>query len=200
MVAINPGLKLTYRDVGANVIPHLTQETIAGVRAIAESEAELLTSSLSDELIAELKSADIIVIGAPMYNFSIPSTLRTWFDHVLRPRATFAYSAAGAEGLLKGKRAIVIESRGGMYSDGPMKSIDFQEPYIRQLLKFIGISDVTFIHAEKIGSGPEDRDRAMIAARQHIEDAVGRISSAPAENVDLHLASVSKSSQSDSKA
>lgn len=191
LIEARPGTTLKYRDVGLDVIPHLTPATIAGVRAVAETQAEQATRALSDELVAELQLADVIVIGAPMYNFSIPSTLRTWFDHVLRPRVTFAYSPEGPKGLLTGKKAIVIEPRGGAYSEGPAKAIDFQEPYLRQLLGFIGIRDVAFIHAEKIGFGPEEREQAMAAARARIAAAVDRLDSpsalpaaAPAPPVD----------------
>lgn len=168
-------VRLTCRDVDEDRIPHLHAGSVAGVRGLAESGEELATRALSDQLVAELQSADIIVIGAPMYNFSIPSTLRAWFDHVLRPRVTFAYSPTGPQGLLTGKRAIVVESRGGLYSEGPAQASDFQEPYLKQLLGFIGIVDVTFIHAEKIGFGPEARELALSSARAHIAQVVAGI-------------------------
>jgi FMN-dependent NADH-azoreductase len=139
---------------------------VAGVRGVPATEAELAARILSDELIAELRRADTIVIGAPMYNFSIPTGLRAWFDYVLRPGETFKYTEAGPQGLLAGKRVIVIESRGGLYTEGPAQAIDFQEPYLRTLLGFIGLSDVTFIHAEKIGFGPEAREAALAGAKQ----------------------------------
>ncbi|MYN01153.1 FMN-dependent NADH-azoreductase [Pseudoduganella sp. DS3] len=175
LIDINPQVHLTYRDVGQDPIPHLTTFTVAGVRAIAETEEELETRTLSDQLIAELHAADLIVIGAPMYNFSIPSALRTWFDHVLRPRVTFAYGPSGAEGLLKAKRAIVVESRGGLYSEGPSRAIDFQEPYLKQLLGFIGIADVSFIRAEKIGSGPDGRAAAVASALEQSERTIASL-------------------------
>ena len=93
---------------------------------------------MSDALIAELKAADLVVIGAPMYNFGMSSTLKAWFDHVLRAGVTFRYSDDGPEGLLKGKKAIVIESRAGLYSEGPAAAMDGQEPHLRTLLGFIG--------------------------------------------------------------
>lgn len=173
-----PDVRLTCRDVDEERIPHLTSATVAGVRAVPATPDELAARERSDALIAELQAADIIVIGAPMYNFSIPSTLRTWFDHVLRPRVTFAYSPAGPQGLLSGKRAIVIESRGGLYSEGPAQASDFQEPYLKQLLGFIGIDDVTFIHAEKIGFGPEARELALMSARARIAETVDGIAAA----------------------
>jgi len=161
----DPNATLVFRDLAADPIPHLAPDSFAGVRAQATTPAEFAARALSDELIAELRAADTIVIGAPMYNFSIPSTLRTWFDHVLRPGVTFSYSEAGPKGLIEGKRAIIVESRGGLYSEGPAQALDFQEPYLRQLLGFIGITDVTFVRAEKIGYGPDARDQALAASR-----------------------------------
>lgn len=169
---VNPKAAVTYRDLDESPVPHLTSATVAGVRAVAGTQAELAAQALSNELIAELKAADVVVIGAPMYNFSIPSSLRNWFDHVLRPRVTFAYSEGGVQGLLPDTRVIVIESRGGLYSEGPAKVMDFQEPYLKTLLGFVGITDVTFIHAEKIGSGTEARELALTTAKSRIAEAV----------------------------
>jgi FMN-dependent NADH-azoreductase len=107
-----------------------------------------------------------------MYNFSIPTGLRAWFDYVLRAGETFSYSEAGPQGLLKGKRVIVIESRGGLYSEGPAKAIDFQEPYLRHLLGFMGLTDIDFIHAEKIGFGSDAREAALSAAKGKIRAVV----------------------------
>lgn len=165
---INPGARIIRRDVGEAPIPHLTTETLAGVRGVPQTESEQRTRRLSDELIAELRAADTIIIGAPMYNFGVPTGLRAWFDHVLRAGETFAYSEAGPKGLLAQKSALIIESRGGIYCEGPTKAIDFQEPYLRQLLGFIGITDVTFIHAEKIGFGPQARDAAIATAKMKL--------------------------------
>jgi FMN-dependent NADH-azoreductase len=163
--------RIIYRDLGSDPIPHLTEATLAGVRGVPTSEAERDTRALSDELIAELRTADTIVIGAPMYNFSVPTGLRAWFDHVMRAGETFRYSEAGPEGLLAGKRVIVIESRGGLYSEGPAQAVDFQEPYLRHLLGFVGLTDVTFVHAEKIGYGPDARDEAIAKATAQLRTA-----------------------------
>jgi FMN-dependent NADH-azoreductase len=156
--------RVVTRDLGADPVPHLTEGTVAGVRGVPAAAAEHQARALSDALIAELRAADTIVIGAPMYNFSIPTGLRAWFDHVLRAGETFSYSEAGPKGLLSGKRVIVVESRGGLYSEGPAAAIDFQEPYLRHLLGFIGLTDVTFVRAEKIGYGPEARAQAIASA------------------------------------
>jgi FMN-dependent NADH-azoreductase len=169
---LHPGAMIVRRDLGAAPIPHLTAATVAGVRGEPVTDSELTARALSNELIAELRNADTIVIGAPMYNFSISTGLRAWFDYVLRPGETFSYSEAGPQGLVKGKRVIVIESRGGLYSQGPAKAIDFQEPYLRHLLGFMGLTDITFIHAEKIGFGPEARETALCVAKGKISAVV----------------------------
>lgn len=164
----DPLARVVRRDLGENPVPHLTTGTLNGVRGTPHSPAEREARALSDQLIAELRAADTIVIGAPMYNFGVTTGLRAWFDHVLRAGETFAYSSAGPKGLLGGKRVIVIESRGGLYSEGPAAAIDFQEPYLRHLLGFIGITDVTFVRAEKIGHGPEARDASLAQAKRDI--------------------------------
>ena len=170
LVARDPDAHIILRDVGSNPIPHLTADTVPAIRAgIVETEAAREALELSDALIAELKAADLIVIGAPMYNFGMPSTLKAWFDHVLRARITFQYSEAGPEGLLKGKKAIVVEARAGLYSEGPAASMDSQEPHIRTLLGFMGIDDVTFVRAEKLAFGPEAAEAAIGGALGQIE-------------------------------
>ena len=164
-----PQAEVVRRDLGANPVPHLAVDTLNGVRGTPVSDSERQARALSDELLSELRAADTIVIGAPMYNFGVTTSLRAWFDHVLRAGETFSYSSEGPKGLLVGKRVIVIESRGGLYSEGPAAAVDFQEPYLRHLLNFIGIKDVTFVHAEKIGYGPDARAAALSAARGKIE-------------------------------
>lgn len=156
--------RVVHRDLGSSPVPHLTEATVAGVRGEPATAEENAARALSNELIAELRAADIIVLGAPMYNFSVGTNLRAWFDHVLRAGETFRYSEAGPEGLLGGKRVIVVESRGGFYSEGPAQAIDFQEPYLRHLLGFMGLTDVTFVRAEKIGYGPEARAESVEGA------------------------------------
>ena len=168
LLEAKPGATVVQRDLGAAPIPHLTTTNLAGVRGVAATDAELAARALSDQLIAELRAADTIVIGAPMYNFSIPTGLRAWFDYVLRAGETFSYSEAGPKRLLRGKRVIVIELRGGLYSEGPAQVIDFQEPYLRHLLGFMGLADVAFIHAEKNGFGSDAREAALIGAKAKI--------------------------------
>lgn len=171
---LDPGATVVHRDLGAAPVPHLTSASLAGIKGVPKTDAELAARALSNKLIAELRAADTIVIGAPMYNFSIPTGLRAWFDYVLRAGETFSYSEAGPLGLLTDKRVIVIESRGGLYNEGPAKVMDFQEPYLRQLLGFMGLADVTFIHAEKIGFGPDAREAALRSAKEKIHAVVAQ--------------------------
>ncbi len=116
----------------------------------AEKQTPELAEAIkhSDEAIAELMDADAIVIDAPVYNFQIPSTLKTWIDHICRANKTFSYSENGPQGLVKGKKVYVAISSGGIYSDGPMKAYDFIEPYLRGLLGFLGMTDLTVYRAE----------------------------------------------------
>lgn len=166
--AVDPSADITLRDVGIDPLPHLTAETVGAIRGAATTEAERNALALSDTLIGEITSADIIVIGAPMYNFGIPSTLKAWFDHVLRAGVTFRYTPDGPQGLVKGKRALVIETRAGLYSEGPASVLDMQEPHLRNLLGFIGISDVEFVRAERLAFGPD-------AAAAAIDTATARL-------------------------
>jgi FMN-dependent NADH-azoreductase len=162
--AANPAAHVVLRDVGANPLPHLTADTVKAIKGEPETRAEIETRALSDALIAELQQADIVVIGAPMYNFGIPSTLKTWFDHVLRAGVTFRYTEAGPEGLLKGKKTVVIESRAGFYSEGDGAAMDGQEPHLRAMLGFVGLDDVTWVRAEKLAFGPAAAEASVAEA------------------------------------
>jgi FMN-dependent NADH-azoreductase len=171
----DPALKVITRDLGQSPIPHLVFDSAVTLRgAEPANPVQAAARALSDELIDELKATDAIVIGAPMYNFGIASTLKTWFDYVLRAGITFRYTEAGPVGLIEGKRAIVIESRGGLYSEGPAQPLDSQEPHLRNLLGFMGIKDVTFVRAEKLAFGPEARDQAIEAARRQLANVIPR--------------------------
>ena len=173
LTAKTPAVQVVTRDLGSQPVPHLTLDSATAIRGGAPANpAQAEARALSDTLIAELQAADTIVIGAPMYNVGMASTLKAWFDHVLRAGVTFRYGEAGPEGLLKGKRAIVVESRGGLYSEGPAQAMDAQEPHLRTLLGFVGITDVTFIRAEKLAFGPEARAQAIEAARTAIAATV----------------------------
>jgi FMN-dependent NADH-azoreductase len=165
------GAEIVRRDIGGEPIPHLGPDTVVAIRTgEASTEAGAAALALSDALIAELRDADVLVIGAPMYNFGIPSTLKAWFDHVLRARVTFRYTAEGPEGLVTGKKAIVVESRAGLYSEGPQAAQDSQEPHLRTLLAFMGITDVTFVRAEKLAFGPEAAEASLAAASGELRE------------------------------
>jgi len=133
---------------------------------------------LSDEAVDELVEADTIVIGAPMWNFGIPSTLKAWIDHIMRAGRTFKYGPNGPEPLLpKGKKVIVVSSRGGVYSDGPMKLMDHQETYLRAVFGFLGLTDLAFVRAEGIAMGPDAVAAALLAAEAQLHDALRRAAS-----------------------
>jgi FMN-dependent NADH-azoreductase len=171
LVAREDDVQVVSRDIGADPIPHLTAETVTAIRGgPADTEAGRAALALSDRLVEELREADLVVMGAPMYNFGIPSTLKAWFDHVLRARVTFRYTEAGPEGLMTGKRAIVVESRAGFYSEGPAAAMDSQEPHLRNLLGFMGITDVTFVRAEKLAFGPEAVEAALTGASEQLRE------------------------------
>lgn len=146
----HPDGEVIQRDLSATAIPQITDDWSATrIDGSKLTPAQRSYLSTSDELIEELKAADTIVIGAPMYNFSIPSSLKAWIDQVVRIGKTRSYGPTGGEGLLKRKKVYVITSRGGAYEKGTaMEDFDFQEPYLRHILGFIGLTDVTFIHAE----------------------------------------------------
>lgn len=168
--AANPAARIVRRDVGAAPLPHLTAATVAAIKGEPATEAEHEARALSDALIAEMKAADAIVIASPMYNFGMSSTLKAWFDHVLRAGVTFRYTAEGPEGLLGDKKAVVIESRAGFYGEGGTPHLDGQEPHIRTLLGFVGITDVTYIRAEKLAFGPDAATASIEAAARELND------------------------------
>lgn len=176
----DPTLQVVARDVGASPIPHLTPERLPGLAGKTESTAAAETAALSETLIGELRDADLLVLGAPMYNFGMPSTLKAWFDHVLRAGITFRYTAEGPEGLMTGKRAVVLESRGGLYSEGPAAAFDNQEPHIRTILGFMGITDVTFIRAERLAIGPDARAASIEAALEEVREVASRFATVAA--------------------
>ena len=171
----HPGTTVVERDLNAASIPHLSQDTLAalGTPADKRTVAQQAAVSLADTLIEEVEAADTIVLAVPMYNFTIPSTLKAWIDHVARAGRTFRYSASGPEGLLKGKKVFIVTGRGSLYSgDSPARVLDFQEPYLRGVLGFLGITDVTFIHVEGLGISPESAAQGRDRARQAISAIV----------------------------
>jgi FMN-dependent NADH-azoreductase len=128
--------------------------------------------NISNELIDELLAAELYVFGIPMYNYSIPANFKAYIDQSVRVRRTFVVSPNGYEGLLKGKKILVITTRGGSYSAG---SLDFQEPYLRAVFELIGITDMTFIHAENLSGGAEARQQSLAAAREAIQQFISSL-------------------------
>ena len=171
---LDPMTVVTEHNLALEPLPHLTAMNVDGVRGRALTGIEQEARELSDRLIAEILAADTIVIGAPMHNFSIPTTLRSWFDHVLRPGVTFGYSEAGPRGLVTDKKAILALATGGVYSEGPTKLLDHQEPYLRQLLGLMGVTDVDVVRAERIGFGSEAREASIADAQIAIAGLVGQ--------------------------
>jgi len=151
-----PEAKVVERDLAKDRLPHLDQATLKAMTTHDPVEAESLKDvlHLSDQLTDELLSSDLLVIASPMWNFGIPSSLKAWIDHVVRAGKTFNYAGDGVEGLAKGKRAILVLASGGVFSDGPWKPWDTVEPYLRQILGFVGINDVQTVRAEGMNIPP----------------------------------------------
>jgi FMN-dependent NADH-azoreductase len=143
------GASHVVRNLGAEALPHLDLATLGALR----SETPQAAAAAGQKALQELLDADTVVLAAPMYNFGIPSALKAWLDHVIHPGKTFQYGASGPEGLLKGKKAVLVLSTGGAYTEGPAKAMDFVEPYLRTVLGFIGITDVTVVRAEAQAMG-----------------------------------------------
>lgn len=157
------------RPLAPATIPHLSGDTLLALGKAPEERTpeERRMVDFADSLIAEAEAAETIVIAAPMYNFSIPTTLKAWLDHVARAGRTFRYTANGPEGLLTGKKVIAVVSRGGYYGPGtPAASMDFQEPYLRSMLGFLGLTDVTFVEIEGQAVGPDAAAQGLAAARE----------------------------------
>jgi FMN-dependent NADH-azoreductase len=169
----HPGVEVTYRDLGAAPVDHLTGAHLAAGQGVAPESPSLQRDvEAGQAALAEFLAADIVVVGAPMYNFGISSQLKAWIDRLAIAGKTFRYTEKGPEGLAGGKRVIVASSRGGFYSDGAATAfLDHQETYLRGIFGFFGITDVTFIRAEGIALGPDQREQAIAAARAEIEQA-----------------------------
>ncbi|MBL8451128.1 MAG: NAD(P)H-dependent oxidoreductase, partial [Zoogloea sp.] len=155
-LAATPDLKVVSRDLAAEPVPHLDAARFLSFLAKPEerSAEQQAVVAYSDALIEEVRQADEIVIGLPMYNFGVPSTLKAWFDHIARAGVTFRYTATGPEGLLTGKKVTVFAARGGLYAGTPK---DSQTTYVRDFLGFIGITDVEFVYAEGLNMGEESK-------------------------------------------
>lgn len=173
-----PDGEVMERNLATTRLPHITDEWVQAAYADPKglSTEQRLVLAPSDALIEELRQADVIVIGAPMYNFAIPAPLKAWIDQVVRVGQTVLFGAAGPQGLLAGKKVYVITSRGGAFRPGTAtERFDYQEPYLRHILAFIGLTDVTFIHAENQKPGPQG-ELARAAASAKIQELTSQAS------------------------
>jgi FMN-dependent NADH-azoreductase len=166
-----PNGRIVVRDLAADPVPHLTAERFGAFLAKPEERTAEQQSVVeySDRLIDELKQADVIAVGLPLYNFGVPSSLKAYFDHVARAGVTFRYTPQGAVGLLTGKKVYVFAARGGRYAG---TALDSQTPYVRQFLAFLGITDVEFVYAEGLAISAESKTASLERARGAIENLV----------------------------
>jgi len=160
--ATYPGSTVKTVNLAEKNFPHLEEAHLASFFTPVDQHTEKDKAAIrhSNEAVAEIMDADILVIGAPMYNFSIPSALKAWVDHIVRKGVTFDYSEKGAEGLVKGKKVYLVASSGGVFSEGPMKSFDFVEPYLKWMFGFIGLTDITTFRVEGTAY-PDRKDTAL---------------------------------------
>jgi FMN-dependent NADH-azoreductase len=159
-----PDAKIVVRNVAAaEPVPHLNAERFGAFITKAEerSAEQHAVVAYSDKLIDELKKAEVIVLGLPMYNFGVPSQLKAYFDHVARAGVTFKYTDKGPVGQLTGKKVFVFAARGGMYAGTPM---DTQTSYVRDFLRFLGMADVEFVYAEGLAISPQSKEEGLAKA------------------------------------
>jgi FMN-dependent NADH-azoreductase len=164
-----PADRVTVRDLRATPHPALDEAALGALFTPAEQRTpeQAARVALDDALIAEIQAADVVVLGVPMINFGIPASLKNWIDAISRAKVTFQYTAQGPEGLLKGKKVYAVMARGGKYRGSPA---DSQVPYLRQVLGFLGMTDVEFIYAEGLAMGPDAEAAALSEAREKIAE------------------------------
>ncbi|SJZ58094.1 FMN-dependent NADH-azoreductase [Novilysobacter spongiicola] len=156
-----PDLQVRYRDLDSDPLPHLNGHALAKADPAAAAEAE--------EILGGFLEADVVVVGAPMYNFTVPSTLKAWIDRIAVAGRTFRYTENGPEGLAGAKKVIIASGRGGMHQDAPS---DFQEPFLRFLFGFLGVTDITFVRAEGVALSSDHRQSAVTQALASIPEPV----------------------------
>jgi FMN-dependent NADH-azoreductase len=168
-IARFPGARVIHRDLAREAVPHLDAARFEAFLSKPETRTpqQVAVLAYSDTLIAELRQADTLVLGLPMYNFGVPSQLKAWFDHVARAGVTFKYTDRGAVGLLTGKQAYVFAARGGLYAGTPK---DTQSAYVRDFLAILGITDVQFVYAEGLAISAEAKACALAAAEDALRD------------------------------
>jgi len=175
MRAGNANVEIDYLDLAEDPVGHMDGAVAAGFRpnVTAEFDATALREKeISERLVAQFLASDVVVIGAPMYNFSVPTQLKAWLDRIAQPGKTFKYTETGPVGLAGGKRVIIASGRGGFYLEGPLAHLDFQETYLKAFLGFLGIHDVRFVRAEGASRGEEIRQRGVASAKAAIASAL----------------------------
>ncbi|EIB7122740.1 NAD(P)H-dependent oxidoreductase [Acinetobacter baumannii] len=173
--AAYPDAKIIHHDFALEPIPHLSDAEFLAWQGV-EPNNEIAQQHVvrNTQYLDEFLSSDIVVIGAPMYNFSFPSQLKAWLDRLSVAGKTFRYTENSPQGLVEGKRVIIASSRGGVYSEGsPAEALDYQETYIKAFFNFIGVTDITFVRAEGIAFGPEARQAALDNAAAQIAQLAG---------------------------
>lgn len=174
-----PNAKLMVRDLARAPLPHIDDDFVTATRSPdgPQTDRQRALLATSDALIEELFAADIVIIAAPMINFSVSSTLKSWFDYIARAGRTFRYSEAGPQGLVTGKRVIVVSASGGIYS-GEHAAFDFQVPWLRNMLGFLGMTDVDVIRVEGTALGPQSAEQALVRAAAQAREVIGALAAA----------------------
>lgn len=176
-VAAHPGTQVQYLDLAADAPAHFTMDAMAPRTGQTEglTDVQKRENAVSERLVSQFLAADVVVVGAPFYNFGIPTQLKAWIDRIAQPGRTFRYTAAGPEGLAQGKTVIVASTRGGVYSTSEGgRALEHQESYLQTVFGFFGITDVRFVRAEGVAMGPDARSAALASAHGDIDRHVGQ--------------------------
>jgi len=181
-VAAHPGTTVQHLDLVADAPNHFTMDSMSPRTGQTEglSETQQRENAVSERLVSQFLAADVVVVGAPFYNFGIPTQLKAWIDRIAQPGRTFRYTASGPEGLAKGKTVIVVSSRGGVYSTSEGgRALEHQESYLQTVFGFFGITDVRFVRAEGVAMGGDAKSAALASAERDIEQHVRTGAAAP---------------------
>jgi FMN-dependent NADH-azoreductase len=175
--ARHPGVNVVVRDLAESPPPHVGRAFVGALQAQPEelTPAQVEALAYSDLLISEVLEANVIVLAVPVHNFSIPSTLKAWIDHVVRAGRTFSYTSRGPKGLMTAKRAILVLASGGVFSDGPAKPFDFHEPYLRAVFGFIGITDVDVVRVEGVAMSAIGPQKALASATAQSKQLLAQV-------------------------
>jgi len=175
--ARHPRVNVVVRDLAESSPPHVGRAFVSALQAQPEelTPAQVEALACSDLLINEVVEADVIVLAVPVHNFSIPSTLKAWIDHIVRAGRTFSYTSNGPKGLVAGKRAIVVLASGGVFSHGPAKPLDFHEPYLRAVLGFIGITNVDVVRVEGMANRAIGPEKALASATAQSKQLLAQV-------------------------